>query len=45
MADLDNDQVNDIEIGIVGSGSMGSVSPTPLKGMILGYEIDLYCRA
>lgn len=31
MADLDNDQVKDIEIGIVGSGSMGSVSITPMR--------------
>jgi len=25
MANLDDDQVNDLEIGIVGSGSMGAV--------------------
>lgn len=26
MADIDNEQVHDIEVGIIGSGSMGSVS-------------------
>lgn len=29
MADLDNARVHDLEIGIIGSGSMGSVSNIP----------------
>ena len=31
MADLDNDSIKDVEIGIVGSGSMGSVSTSPVS--------------
>lgn len=45
MADLDNDKVNDVEIGIVGSGSMGAVSPLfmPLhvEPDVLGDDIAL----
>jgi hypothetical protein len=26
MADLDNSSVNDLEVGVIGSGSMGAVS-------------------
>jgi hypothetical protein len=26
MADLDNDKVNDLEVAVIGSGSMGAVS-------------------
>lgn len=43
MADLDNDQVNDLEIGIIGSGSMGAVSPAippDTVECILNHEID-----
>ena len=29
MADLDNSSVKDLEVGVIGSGSMGAVS-TPL---------------
>jgi hypothetical protein len=30
MADLDNDKVDNVEIGIIGGGSMGGVRPSPL---------------
>ena len=35
MADVDNDQVQDLEIGIVGGGSMGGVS-LPWRGSLTG---------
>lgn len=27
MADIDNDSINELEIGVIGGGSMGGVSP------------------
>ena len=37
MADLDNSSVNDLEVGVIGSGSMGAVS-TSLEHVADGRE-------